>query len=112
VPYPVGIGDLKALIGKSFHLKAVAKVPQFLFLGTTDTNDAIVYTDSFDKEACKLIFDKFGATLMARWPYTEQLYEKYLPKATLKVYPGIEHKYSSLMDTDVMAFFGRYVKAE
>jgi hypothetical protein len=112
LPYPVGIGDIKALTGKSFHLKTVAKVPQLLFLGTADTNDAVVYTDSFDKEARKLIFDTFGATLMARWPYTEQLYEKYLPNATLKLYPGIEHKYSPEMDTDVMAFFGRYVKAE
>ena len=109
LPYPVGIGDIKALTGKSFHLKAVAKVPQFLFLGTADTNDAVVYSDSFDVQARKLRFDKFGATLIARWPYTEQLYAKYLPDATLKLYPGIEHKYSPEMDTDVMAFFSRNV---
>jgi hypothetical protein len=48
---------------------------------------------------------------MARWPYTKQLYEKYLPNATLKLYPGIEHKYSPEMDTDVMAFFNRYVNS-
>ena len=112
LPYPVGVGDVKALTGKSFHLKAVAKVPQFLFLGTADTNDAVIYSDSFDEQAHKLIFDKFGATLMARWPYTEQLYKKYLPNATLKLYPGIEHKYAPEMDTDVMAFFSRYIKAD
>ena len=112
LPYPVGIGDMKALTGKSVHLKAVAKVPQFLMLGTADTNDAVVYTDSFDEQAHKLIFEKFGATLMARWPYTEQLYAKYLPNATLKLYPGIEHKYSPETDADVMAFFGRYAKAD
>lgn len=111
LPYPVGIGDIKALTGKSFHLKAVAKVPQFLFLGTADTNDAVVYTDSFDEQARKLIFDKFGATLMARWPYTEQLYAKYLPNATLKLYPGIGHEQSPEMDADVWSFFSRYVKA-
>ena len=110
LPYPVGIGDIKTLAGKSFHLKSVAKVPQFLFLGTADTNDAVVYTDSFDRQARKLIFDKFGATLMARWLYTEQLYEKYLPNATLKLYPGIEHKYSPEMNTDVMTFFSRFAK--
>ena len=112
LPYPVGIGDMKALTGKSVHLKAVAKVPQFLMLGTADTNDAVVYTDSFDEQAHKLIFENFGETLMARWPYTEQLYAKYLPNATLKLYPGIEHKYSPEMNADVMAFFGRYAKAD
>ena len=34
LPYPVGIGDIKALTGKPFHLKTVARIPQFLFLGT------------------------------------------------------------------------------
>lgn len=111
LPYPVGIGDIKALTGKSFRLKAVAKVPQFLFLGTADTNDAVVYSDSFDEQARKLIFDNFGATLMARWPYTEQLYAKYLPNATLKLYPGIGHKQSPEMDADLWPFFSRYVKA-
>ncbi len=73
---------------------------------------ALAYADSFDKQARKLIFDKFGATRIARWPYTEQLYEKYLPNATLRLYPGIEHKYSPEMDADVMAFFSRYVKPD
>jgi hypothetical protein len=112
LPYPVGVGDINTLTGKSFHLKAVAKVPQFLFLGTADTNDAVVYKDSFDEQARKLIFDNFGATLMARWPYTEQLYGKYLPNATLKLYPGIKHELSPEMEADVMAFFSRYAKAK
>jgi pimeloyl-ACP methyl ester carboxylesterase len=112
LPYPVGIGDLKTLTGVSFNLKAVAKVPQFLFLGTADANDAVVYGDSFDQQARKLIFDKFGATLMARWPYTEQFYAEYLPNVTLKLYPGIGHEYSPEMDADVMAFFSLRVKAD
>jgi pimeloyl-ACP methyl ester carboxylesterase len=112
LPYPVGIGDIKALTGKSFDLRAVAKVPQLFLLGTADTNDSVVYSDSFDKQARKLIFDKFGATLMARWPYTERLYAEYLPNATLKLYPGIGHTYSPEMDADVMAFFSRFVKAD
>jgi hypothetical protein len=91
-------------------LKAVVKVPQFLFLGAADTNDA-VGPGAFNEQAHKLIFDNFGATLVARWPYTEQLYAKYLQNATLKLYPGIGHKLSPEMKADVMAFFSRYVKA-
>jgi hypothetical protein len=111
LPYPVGVGDIKALTGRSFRLKAVAKVPQFVFLGTADTNDAVGY-EAFGEPARKLIFDNFGATLMARWPYTEKLYTKYLPNATLKLYPGIKHETPPELEADVTAFFSRYARAD
>jgi len=105
LPYPVGVADFKAVTGKSFRLHAAAKVPQFLFMGTADENDAVPYSDSFDKQSKDLIFDLFGSTLMARWPFTVKIYGQYLPNVQMKLYPGAKHEVTKAMVQDCEAFF-------
>lgn len=90
--YPVGVADFKAVTGENFHLDKVAEVPQFLFLGTTDENDSVPNDDSYEERERKLVMDLFGHTLMERWPYTVELYARHLPKAELKLYPGVGHR--------------------
>ena len=109
LPYPVGISDFKALSGKKFRLHAVAGVPQFLFMGTADENDAVVYSDSFDKQSKKLVFDLFGNTLMARWPFTVEIYGKYLPNVQMKLYPQTKHKVTDAMMQDCEGFFRQHL---
>jgi dienelactone hydrolase len=105
LPYPVGVADFKAVTGKKLHLQAVAKVPQFLFMGTADENDAVVYSDSFDKQSKERVFELFGNTLMARWPFTVDIYGKYLPKVEMKLYPEVQHKITDTMRQDCEIFF-------
>jgi pimeloyl-ACP methyl ester carboxylesterase len=109
LPYPVGVSDFKAVSGKNFHLRAVAKVPQFLFMGTADENDAVVYTDSYDKQSKKLIFDLFGGTLMARWPFTVRIYAQYLPNVQMKLYPEAKHEITKAMIRDCETFFAQRI---
>jgi pimeloyl-ACP methyl ester carboxylesterase len=109
LPYPVGISDFNAVSGKKFHLHAVARVPQFLFMGTADENDAVVYTDSYDAQSKKLIFDLFGSTLMARWPFTVEMYGKYLPNVQMKLYPEVKHKVTDAMMQDCEDFFRQHL---
>ena len=109
LPYPVGISDFKAVSGKTFHLHSVARVPQFLFMGTADENDAVVYSDSYDPQSKKLIFDLFGSTLMTRWPFTVEIYGKYLPNVHMKLYPEVEHKVTDAMTQDCEDFFNQHL---
>jgi pimeloyl-ACP methyl ester carboxylesterase len=110
--YPVGIADVAQLTGMPVDIAAVARVPQFLFMGTDDTNDAVTYTDSFSQDQMGVVFGLFGPTLLSRWGYTEAFYRTYLPLTTLKLYPGVAHHISPDMSDDVMQFFTGVLHAQ
>jgi predicted esterase len=103
--YPIGIADLKSLIGTVSSLPSLRRVAWFLFLGDADTNDSVPYRDSFSKTDAALIFQRFGSTPLTRWNKAERLYREKGLKAQFKVYPGAGHSVSAEMQADVEAFF-------
>jgi len=105
--YPIGTADIKLVSGKSLDRKNLRRVPLFLFLGDKDTNDSVIFRDSYEKEDEELIFNLFGKTLVERWTTTESLYKANLPQATLKLYAEGEHSLSKEMWQDITAFFSK-----
>lgn len=110
--YPIGIGDFNEATGESLNLKRLAEVPLFFFMGDKDANDSVIFRDSYDKEDEVLIAELFGKTPVERWPAAERLYRGVLPKATFKLYPGIEHKIAPDMMRDIMAFFAKQIETK
>ena len=88
----------------------MAWVPLFLFMGSEDTNDSVLYRDSYDQEDQDLIFDLFGKTLIERWPVTVAIYKENLPAAVLKLYPNVAHSVTSEIWNDVAAFFSQHLR--
>lgn len=107
--YPIGVADIELVAGKRLDMASVKKMPLFLFMGADDTNDSVVYRDSYDQEDQDLIFDLFGKTLLERWRITEAMYKETLPAATLKLYPGVAHSVTKEMWSDVAAFFTKHL---
>jgi dienelactone hydrolase len=103
--YPVGVADLAEVAGAPLDTKALARVPLFFFMGADDTNDSVVFRDSFDEEDERLIGERFGTSPVARWPAAERLYRAVLPQATFKLYPQTGHRISPAMQSDVLDFF-------
>ena len=103
--YPMGVADFKAVSGRALDMKALRRVPLFLFLGDEDENDSVIYRDSYEEEDEDLIFALFGRTLQARWAFTKTVYGQKLPGARLKMYPGAGHSISPAMWADIKAFF-------
>lgn len=108
--YPVGTADIKSLTGKSFDRRSLSRVPLFLFMGDKDTNDSVIYRDSYEEEDEKLIFDLFGKTLVERWSTSETIYKANLPQATLKMYAGNGHSISKEMWQDIITFFSTHLR--
>lgn len=108
--YPIGVADFKAVSGKKLNIKTLKKVPMFLFLGAEDTNDSVIFRDSYELEDEKLIFDLFGKTLIERWGFTQEIYTGNLPEATLKLYPKVGHTLSKEMWDDIMPFFSKHLR--
>src|SRR6266513_2515136 len=108
--YPIGTADFEIVTGKKLDLEKLRKVPLFLFMGSDDTNDSVVYRDSYDQEDQDLIFDLFGKTLIERWPVTVAIYKENLPAAVLKLYPNVAHSVTSEIWNDVAAFFSQHLR--
>jgi dienelactone hydrolase len=95
--YPVGVADFEQVTGKPFDLAEAAKVPQMIFMGDQDSNDSVIYNDSFEDRDRITIFKLFGPTLMARWPTAIELYHQNLPLVEFKLYPGASHSFRNDM---------------
>lgn len=106
--YPIGVADFEQVTGKPFDLAAVAKVPQLIFMGDQDSNDSVIYNDSYEDRDRITVFRLFGPTLMARWPTAIELYRQNLPLVEFKLYPGASHTFTEAMKTDVAAFFAKH----
>lgn len=106
--YPIGIADLKTVTGEKLDLKALRKVPLFMFIGDKDTNDSVPFDDSYDKEDRDLINPLFGDTPVKRWPAAEKLYQQAKLNAVFKVYPGVEHTVTPQMRDEIRAFLLKY----
>lgn len=107
--YPIGIGDLDRMIGKSFLYEEYKKVPHFFFIGSEDTNDAVVYRDSYDLEDETLIFRLFGSTPIARWPLAEKMYQQRGMNVRFKTYQGVEHNVSDEAKNDIYEFIKEHI---
>lgn len=103
--YPVGISDLKDLVGEKFDSTAFRSVPIYYFLGAKDLNDSVIFRDSFDKQDEDLIRDAFGNIVPERWDYTLQIYKKAGCNCTFKLYPNIGHQMDGEVWKDVIHFF-------
>lgn len=102
--YPVGIADLEEITGEPFDSGSFAQLPQFLYLGDQDTNDAVEYEDGFDVQDRDLIYRLFGDTLVSRWPTIETIYRQAAPACRLRLYEGVGHEITPVMWRDIKAF--------
>jgi dienelactone hydrolase len=108
--YPIGIADVEKVSGRRLDMRRLKRVPLFVFLGDEDTNDSVIFRDSYELEDEKLIFELFGKTLIERWAYTKEIYGANLPGATLKLYPKVGHTVTKEMWDEIKAFFSSHLR--
>ena len=106
--YPVGVADVEQLTGAPFDLNSFVKVPQFIYVGDIDTNDALDVRDMPQEERsqiCALLNCNPNPYIATRWPVAEQMYDAVGANAQFMVYPGVGHNYSSQIWSDLTNFF-------
>ncbi|HOP06182.1 MAG TPA: hypothetical protein PLF13_02720 [candidate division Zixibacteria bacterium] len=104
--FPVGRADLDSLTGQPFDLLQYRQVPQLLFFGDQDDNDAVMYDDGFDEQDRELVLALFGPTPIARWDKARNIYTEVGCHAEFRLYPGVGHEVNSAMWKDIGAFLG------
>jgi Bacterial Ig-like domain len=106
--YPVGVLDLDTIIGQSVNLSSLRKVPQYIYVGDQDRNDALDtrgYPEEEKQEICALLDCSPEPLIYLRWPISEQIYDSVNIANDFVVYPGVAHTITPEMFSELFMFF-------
>jgi pimeloyl-ACP methyl ester carboxylesterase len=106
LPYPVGIQDVAELTGAGVALEAWKRVPQFVYLGAEDDNDAVAFDDGYSAQERELVHAVLGARMQPdRWAAVQSMYRASGANVRFRTYPGIGHGTNGPIKTEVAEFF-------
>lgn len=109
--YPVGTHDFEIIFGKKPDFEEYKKVPQFIYMGGQDENDAVLFDDGYSEEERKTIFEVLGKVMMPdRWDKCRSVYEAYGVNATFTLYPHIGHGTDGKINSEITAFFRKHME--
>jgi len=75
--YPIGIDNIKKLIGKGFNLEAYNRIKKIAIDAKQNYDDPASYDDSYTKEEQKIIFKALGKKMFnSRYNTMKKLYKK------------------------------------
>ncbi len=110
--YPLGIGDLNKITGKKFNERVFKKIPQYIYMGALDENDAVQYDDAYNAEERHIINSNLGSEVQKRWQKNQELYKKEGINARFTTYEKVGHQTTSKVNLDVILFFLDWIKKE
>jgi predicted esterase len=109
--YPVGIYDYAPIFNDSVHLSSYKKVPQYIYMGAKDSNDAVLFDDAYSDKERKIIYRKLGKIMQPdRWEKVQSIYTDEKVNATFKTYPRIGHETDKEVYEDVISFFKKIIQ--
>ncbi len=103
--YPLGVFDFEALSGRSFQREAWLRVPQLIYMGSEDTNDAVAYDDGYSDEERALVHELIGEPMQPdRWEACRAAYAESGANAVLRTYEGVGHGTNAAIHRDLVEF--------
>lgn len=110
--YPLGINDLQEITGKKVDLEKYKRVPQFIFMGALDDNDAVPYDDAYDDEEREVIYATVGKQMQpTRWEKCQQIYRDEGVNAVFRTYAEVGHGSTAEVNLEVIHFFATQISA-
>ena len=103
--YPVGIADLSELTGTSFNLQQYKTIPQFIFMGSDDTNDPLQSRHFWGDAERRIITMKMGTNMKERFEFAENVYKEQGINAIFKIYSGVGHGLNNQIVSNIIDFF-------
>lgn len=120
--FPVGVGDLEDISGRSLQADLLRRTPYLLFQGEIDENDSIKEppftcegygSDSYSCEQSLWVNAVFGPSTSDRLPLVRSIFEDFgMNDFRYMLLPGIEHQVPASMETTIREFFACVLAAE
>jgi predicted esterase len=106
LPYPLGIADLREIAKTTFHPAAWRAVPQFIYMGAKDDNDAAQFDDGYSESERAIVFRVLGEKMQPdRWTRVQQLYRDAGANATFRTYDHMGHGTDGQINGEITEFF-------
>jgi len=103
--YPLGLNDFTKIAGKPFNRSKWTSLPQFIFMGKNDTNDAVKYDDAYSYSERKTIHSVLGQKMQPdRWAKCQEIYNKHDVNVTFHTYENIGHGTNLAIHNDILNF--------
>lgn len=111
VNYPIGINDFEKLFKQKFDINAYKAIPQYIYMGELDDNDAVQFDDAYNKLERKIINEHIAPTVQKRYVACQNIYLSSNFNATFKTYEKVGHWTTSNINLDVIRFFLSQMKS-
>lgn len=108
--YPIGINDFRKLFGKRFYIEAYKSIPQFIYMGALDENDAVQFDDAYNENERKIINGNIGINVQERYVECQKIYTKNKINPIFKTYQNVGHWTTSEVNLEVIKFFLRQMQ--
>ncbi len=110
--YPIGTADCKKLFKQEFNFETYKTIPQFIYMGSLDDNDAVQFDDAYSEEERALINQNIGETVQKRYLKCQKVYREANINATFKTFDKVGHWTTPDMNLEVIKFFLAQMKQQ
>ena len=105
LPYPIGISDIGEITGVPFAVDTYRRVRQYIYMGSQDRTDAILFPDAWTQSEAQLIRDAIGERMLPdRWETSQSIYRTVEVPATFATYSGVGHSITNSILDDIVEF--------
>ena len=109
--YPLGLADIDKITGRKVNLEQFKELPQLLYMGEKDENDAVAFDDAYSKEDRELVYELMGKQLIPqRWQFIQTVYQQNNVQAEFRSYKNIGHGTDLKINNDLVDFFRQFLK--
>ena len=105
INYPIGTNDFPELFGQSFDPATYKSIPQFIYMGQLDENDAVQFDDAYNENERIIINDNIGRSVQERYLACQKIYQENNITPVFKTYESIGHWTTSAINLEVIKFF-------
>lgn len=103
--YPLGINDFKNTFKKDCNLTVLKEIPQYIYMGEEDQNDAVQFDDAYNNIERNTINFTLGSKVQERWIHCQNIYKEQNISAEFKTYEKVGHWTTSSINLEVSKFF-------
>jgi hypothetical protein len=108
--YPLGINDFKNTFNKECNLIRFKEIPQYIYMGKEDQNDAVQFDDAYNNFERHTINSTLGNNVQERWINCQNIYKKENISVDFSTYEEVGHWTTSSINLDVNKFFLKQLK--
>lgn len=110
LPYPIGIADVRKLTGRRVDIRAWRRVPQFIYMGELDDNDALHFGDGYNDDERRIVYTTLGERMQPdRWSRVQQIYRDSGANVTFRTYEKIGHATDTRIADEVTDFLRKHL---